>query len=423
MTSEFLKKRLTRIDLFLQENYIDTGKIPGAQILIAKNGKIEHFSNLGLIDVAKDKPIEKDSIFRIASMTKPITSVALMMLYEQGKFQLNEPISNFIPEWSEPRVYDNGNYPNIETKPAKREITFRDLLSHQAGLSYGRDQSDPVDLLYQREIKPEYLGPFRSVASSLFSSKNKDRNIEYKPNLSDFSKKLSEFPLLYSPGERWNYSYSTDLCGYLVEVISGKRFEKYLSENIFGPLEMKDTSFSVLGEKITRFASSYRADISNKFLLWEDSEKSNFTQEQYICLGGAGLVSTSLDYFNFSQMLLDGGKFKKERLLSRKTVEFMTSNHLSKGQFLSDMALSGKWTETTFDGVGFGLGFSVVMDTISHQVPGSNGTYAWGGALNTAFWVDPIEKIVVVFMTQLYPSDKYPIRRELQILVNSALNI
>ena len=152
--------------------------------------------------------------------------------------------------------------------------------------------------------------------------------------MSDFSKKLSEFPLLYSPWERWNYSYSTDLCGYLVEVISGKRFEKYLSENIFGPLEMKDTSFSVLGEKITRFASSYRADISNKFLLWEDSEKSNFTQEQYICLGGAGLVSTSLDYFNFSQMLLDGGKFKKERLLSRKTVEFMTSNHLSKGQFL-----------------------------------------------------------------------------------------
>ena len=266
MTSEFLKKRLARIDLFLQENYIDTGKIPGAQILVAKNGKIEHFSNLGLIDVDKDKSVEKDSIFRIASMTKPITSVALMMLYEQGKFQLNEPISNFIPEWSEPRVYDNGNYPNIETKPAKREITFRDLLSHQAGLSYGRDQSDPVDLLYQREIKPEYLGPFRSVASSLFSSKNKDRNIEYKPNLSDFSKKLSEFPLLYSPGERWNYSYSTDLCGYLVEVISGKRFEKYLSENIFGPLEMKDTSFSVLGEKITRFASSYRADISNKFL-------------------------------------------------------------------------------------------------------------------------------------------------------------
>ena len=166
MTSEFLKKRLARIDLFLQENYIDTGKIPGAQILVAKNGKIEHFSNLGLIDVDKDKSVEKDSIFRIASMTKPITSVALMMLYEQGKFQLNEPISNFIPEWSDPRVYDNGNYPNIETKPAKREITFRDLLSHQAGLSYGRDQSDPVDLLYQREIKPEYLGPFRSVASS-----------------------------------------------------------------------------------------------------------------------------------------------------------------------------------------------------------------------------------------------------------------
>lgn len=423
MPTEFLQKRLKRIDSFLQKNYIDTEKIPGAQILVAKNGRVEHFSNLGLTDVARDKPVEKDSIFRIASMTKPITSVAMMMLYEQGKFQLNEPISNFIPEWSKPRVYDKGNYPNIKTKSAKREITFRDLLSHQAGLSYGRDQKDPVDLQYQKEIKPEYLGPFRTVAPSLFSSRNKNTNLENKPDLSDFSKKLSEFPLLYSPGERWNYSYATDLCGYLVEVISGKSFDKYLYENIFEPLEMIDTSFSVLGEKIPRFASSYRADISNKFLLWEDSEKSNFTQEQYICLGGAGLLSTSLDYFNFSQMLLDGGKFKKERLLSRKTVDFMTSNHLSGGKFLSDMALSGKWTETTFDGVGFGLGFSVVMDTISHQVPGSKGTYAWGGALNTAFWVDPMEKIVVIFMTQLYPSDRYPIRRELQILVNSALNI
>ncbi len=423
MPAEFLQKRLKRIDSFLQKKYIDTEKIPGAQILVSKNGRVEHFSNLGLIDVARNKPVKKDSIYRIASMTKPITSVAMMMLYEQGMFQLNEPISNFIPEWSKPRVYDKGNYPNIETKSANREITFRDLLSHQAGLSYGRDQNDPVDLQYQKEIKPEYLGPFRSVASSLFSSRNKNTNLENKPDLSDFSKKLSEFPLLYSPGERWNYSYATDLCGYLVEVISGKSFQNYLYENIFEPLEMIDTSFSVLGEKIPRFASSYRADINNKFLLWEDSEKSNFIEEQYICLGGAGLVSTSLDYFNFSQMLLDGGKFKKERLLSRKTVDFMTSNHLSRGKFLSDMALSGKWTETTFDGVGFGLGFSVVMDTISHQVPGSIGTYAWGGALNTAFWVDPMEKIVVIFMTQLYPSDRYPIRRELQILVNSALNI
>ena len=180
-----------------------------------------------------NKPVKKDSIYRIASMTKPITSVAMMMLYEQGMFQLNEPISNFIPEWSKPRVYDKGNYPNIETKSANREITFRDLLSHQAGLSYGRDQNDPVDLQYQKEIKPEYLGPFRSVASSLFSSRNKNTNLENKPDLSDFSKKLSEFPLLYSPGERWNYSYATDLCGYLVEVISGKSFQNYLYENIF----------------------------------------------------------------------------------------------------------------------------------------------------------------------------------------------
>ena len=423
MSLEFSKERLSRIDLFLQKNYIDTGKIPGGQTLIAKKGKIEHFSNLGLIDVSRNKPIEKDSIFRIASMTKPITSVALMMLYEQGKFQINEPISNFIDEWSAPRVYESGDYPNIKTRPAEREITFRDLLSHQAGLSYGRDQNDPVDLQYQKEFTPEYLGPFRSVASSLFSSRNKDKNQEFQPNLSDFSKKLSEFPLLYSPGKKWNYSYATDLCGYLVEVISGQGFDKYLKDNIFDPLEMKDTSFSVKEKNISRFASSYRADINSEFVLWEDREKSNFAKNQYICLGGAGLVSTALDYFNFAQMLLDGGKFKKERLLSRKTIDFMTSNHLYGGKFLSDMALSGKWTETTFDGVGFGLGFSVVMDTISHQVPGSNGTYAWGGALNTAFWIDPVEQIIVVFMTQLYPSDRYPIRRELQVLVNSALNI
>ncbi len=400
MTSGLSADRLQRIDDFISEKYIDSGRFPGALTLIARRGEIAHFSAQGLMDVEREKPVTQDTIYRIYSMSKPITSVALMMLYEEGRFQLNDPVSKFLPEWADTEVWVSGEYPDCKTRPPDRPMSIRDLLSHQSGLTYGNVDTHAVERAY----------------------KNRVQRAGFDGGLAEWSKKLATIPLLYSPGTAWNYSVSTDLCGYLVEVISGQRFDKYLKERIFEPLGMTDTGFHVAEENHERFAGCYEPNGNGEFVLQDDAATSDYLKQPTYFSGGGGLTGTAMDYFRFCQMLLNGGALDGTRILSRKTIDLMRSNHLPNGATLAERVVAGMWSEVKYDGVGFGLGFSILLDTSTAQIAGSVGKYGWGGAASTAFWIDPVEELVFVFMTQLKPSSTYPIRRELQVMVNAAID-
>jgi CubicO group peptidase (beta-lactamase class C family) len=278
-------------------------------------------------------------------------------------------------------------------------MTVRDLLSHQSGLTYGFIARTNIDAAY-RELEVDAGGKGRS--------------------LKDMIATLSTLPLEFSPGDHWNYSVSTDVCGYLVEVISGQRFDDYLQANIFDPLGMVDTGFFVPPAKQPRFAANYSVDPKIGLRLIDDPEHSAYLHQPTYLSGGGGLVSTATDYFRFAQVLCNDGELEGARIIGRKTLELMTSNHLPDGADLMNHAL-GRWAETTFSGIGFGLGFSVTLDPAQAQVSGTPGEFAWGGAASTAFWIDPVEELVVVFMTQLMPSTQYNIRRELRSIVYSAL--
>ncbi len=408
-------ERLKRIDTLLEERYLKTGRYAGTLTLVSRKNEVAHFSAQGLMDAERNKPMRKDTIFRIYSMSKPITSVALMMLYEEGAFQLDDPVHKFIPSWEKLGVWVAGAWPNFATKAPGRPMTIRDVLSHQSGLTYGFQVRNSVDAAY-RQLRimeregPPALGPARDSAT------------ETEPEtLASSIEKLSKLPLLFSPGTAWNYSISTDVCGYLVEVISGKPFDVYLQERIFAPLGMVDSGFSVPDEKIDRFAACYVALPGDKRMLQDDPETSVYRKQPALFSGGGGLVSTATDYLRFCQMLLNGGALDGARLLSRKTIELMTTNHLDGGQDLAALAPPAQFSEATTSGTGFGLGFSVLLDQRLAQISGSPGQYAWGGAASTAFWIDPKEEVIAIFMTQLLPSSTYPIRRELQTLVNSAI--
>ena len=399
MPSGLSSDRLARIDRFLLKNYIESGRLSGTLTLVARRGEVAHCSALGEMDSERGKPMRDDTIFRIYSMSKPVTSVALMMLYEEGRFQLSDPVSRFIPSWKDLEVWVSGSYPNFKTKHTEREMTIRDLLSHQSGLTYGATDRTPVEA---------------AVKDRLIDTRGAD-------TLADWAKKMTDIPLLFSPGTQWNYSISTDFCGYLVEVISGQRFDKFLQERIFKPLGMVDTAFHVPDSKIERFAACYAPIKDDQRGLQDDPETSAYRKPPTFFSGGGGLVSTVSDYYRFCSMLLNRGELDGVRLLSRKTVELMTQNHLRGGKTLADLAQPGQFSEVAFSGMGFGLGFSVLMDTSVAQIAGSPGHYAWGGAASTAFWIDPVEEVIVIFMTQLLPSSTYPVRRELQVLVNAAI--
>lgn len=394
-----LPDQLARIDSFLQESYIDSGRFAGTLTLVSRGGNIGHKSALGLMDSERGKPMCEDTIFRFYSMSKPITSVALMMLYEEGRFQLSDPVSRFIPSWKNLRTWVSGGYPDFVTKPVEREMTIRDLLSHQSGFTYGSSVRTQVEAAYDRTI-----------------FKNRDSK-----TLADWADELTEVPLLFSPGTHWNYSISTDLCGRLVEIISGKRFDHFLQERIFNPLGMVDTAFFVPADKQHRFAACYSPTTDGKRTLQDDPETSPYLEPPTFLSGGGGLVSTLADYHRFCLMLLGKGQVDGTRLLGRKTVELMTRNHLPNGRSLVEHSMPGASSEVAFGGMGFGLGFSVLLDTAAAQIAGSPGQYGWGGAASTAFWIDPAEEVIVIFLTQLMPSSTYPVRRELQTLVNAAL--
>jgi len=343
--------------------------------------------------------VRPDTIYRIYSMTKPLTSTAIMMLYEEGRFQLDDPISRFIPAFANQRVFMGGSRGKMELVPAERDITFRDLLTHTSGLTYGMMEANAVDALYRQ----------------------KEGGVDFQTStatLKEVVEQAAKFPLIAQPGKAWNYSISTDVLGYLVEVISGMPFQDYLVEKVIKPLGMVDTNFHVPKEKHDRFAANYSTGPGGKLHLIDDPGKSRYLAPRTVNSGGGGLVSTASDYLRFCKFMLNDGELDGVRLLGKKSVELMTSNHL-KGD-MGDMG-APRFSESTYLGIGFGLGFSVMLDPAKAQILGTPGEYAWGGAASTAFWCDPIEEMAVVLMTQLMPSSTYPIRRELRVLAYQAI--
>ncbi|MDJ0847794.1 MAG: serine hydrolase domain-containing protein [Myxococcota bacterium] len=392
------RERLQRIDRHLERRYLAPGKIAGALTLVARKGQVAYLSPLGEMDLARGKPMAEDTLFRIYSMTKPITSVALMMLYEHGLFQLDDPVHKLIPEWRDLRVYRLGKHPSWVTDPCERPMSIRDLFIHTSGLTYGFMERTNVDHAYRR------LGIGR----------------ESQKNLREMVESLAEVPLEFSPGTRWNYSVSTDVLGYLVEVLSGMPLDEYYRSQIFEPLGMVDTAFQVPPEKLHRFAANYTRGRDKSLRLEDDPETSAFVKPVSFFSGGGGLVSTAADYLRFCRMLLNGGELDGARILGRKTIELMTLNHLPEGRDLTELALGG-FAETTYEGVGFGLGLSVQLDCAKSQLIGSPGEYAWGGAASTVFWIDPSEELIVIFMTQFFPSGTFNFRGQLKSIIYPAI--
>ena len=394
--------RLQRITAHLEDNYVAPGKITGCQLTIARHGHVAYARNFGLMDRERGAPTADDTLYRIYSMTKPITSVALMSLYEQGRFQLDDPVSRFVPSWREHRVWVSGEGEEMVTEPARRPVTFRNVLTHTAGLTYGGGLpgvgvQHPVDRIY-RGLKIGFQGT---------------------DSMADFLGKLGQVPLLYHPGERWMYSLATDVCGALVEAISGTPFETYLQETVFGPLGMTDTAFSVPPQKLGRFAANYRREPDKSLTLIDDPADSAFRRTEAFKSGGGGLVGTSADYLRFCEMLRRGGELDGQRVLGPRTVELMRRNHLPGGRQLTEVAING-FSETSYNGVGFGLGLACTVDQVSAGSLSSH-DYYWGGAASTIFWVDPKEELSVVFMTQLMPSGTFNFRGQLKNLIYSAI--
>jgi CubicO group peptidase (beta-lactamase class C family) len=389
-------ERLERIDGWMRR-LVGDGKLAGVQTLVMRRGHVAWQRECGMADLARAKPMARDTIVRIYSMTKPLTSVAVMMLYEEGRFQLDDPISRFLPCFRDMRVLTGGSRGKWDSVPAERDITFRDLLTHTSGLTYGFMESTLVDAMYR------------------------DRGVDFQTSdrsLGEVVELAASLPLVAQPGAEWNYSIATDVLGHLVAVISGRPFEDFLRERIVAPLGMVDTDFHVPREKLARFAANYTRGEDGRPKLVDDPLESRYGTPRKLCSGGGGLVSTAADYVRFCRVMLNKGELDGVRLLGRKSVELMTTNHLR-----GDMADMGqpRFSESPYYGIGFGLGFSVMLDPAKAQILGTPGEYAWGGAASTAFWIDPAEDMAVILLTQLMPSSTYPIRRELRVLAYQAI--
>lgn len=390
---------LDRITAHLERHYVAPGKIAGCLTLVARRGRVVMCAPQGSMDLERGKPMREDTIFRIYSMTKPITSVALMMLAEEGAVQLSDPVHRFIPQWRDLRVYQAGNHPDFLTTPPERPMTVHDLLTHMAGLTYGFMQRTNVDAAYRKlQVQEQAAGPV----------------------LRDMIEALAELPLEFSPGTAWNYSVATDVLGYLVEVISGQPYDRFLKERILDPLGMRDTGFNVPEAHHDRFAACYGRTRSKKLVLQDDPDRSVYRGKVTFWSGGGGLVSTAHDYLRFCEMLRRGGELDGARILGPRTIEYMTKNHLPGGRDLTQMS-AGAFSETRYEGTGFGLGFSVTMDPVAAQVISTGGEFAWGGAASTAFFIDPTEELVLVFLTQLMPSATFNFRGQIKQIVYGSL--
>ncbi|MXY91861.1 MAG: beta-lactamase family protein [Caldilineaceae bacterium SB0664_bin_27] len=407
-------QRLSRVDRLL-ESYVDGGLLAGTMGLIYRRGETVYYNAFGLREIESGQPMTEDTVFRIYSMTKPITSVAALMLFEAGHFLLDDPVANYLPEFEGAQVC-TGDLDNLAAPD--RPPTVKDLFLHTAGLSYGWDQDSPVEELYRQTFA----------------------NREQLP-LDKFTQELAALPLLYHPGTRWRYSYATDVLGRLVEVLSGKSLDEFFQQEIFKPLDMRETAFQVDARSLDRFSACYCPPGGFSFSsdpepdtetasggpdegdhaeeptieLLESSRDSRFTKTPVFLSGGGGLVSTNGDYLRFSQMLLNGGVLDGQRLLGPRTVEMMRANHLPAN--LVPIAIGAD----AHAGYGFGLCGSVLVDLPATSTPGNVGIYGWGGAASTQFWIDPEEEMLGIFMTQYMPAGYYPVAREFRVAAYQAI--
>jgi CubicO group peptidase (beta-lactamase class C family) len=394
----FDAERLGRIDRHFA-SYVDDGRLPGWLVLVARHGRVAHLATYGRRDLEAGLPVEADTRFRIYSMTKPVTAVAAMQLYEEGAFALKDPVAEFLPAYADLRVYHDGPAPDPVTVPATRPLRLWHLLTHTAGLTYGFHHAHPVDAMY-RAAGFEWVAP-----------EGRD--------LADCCDAWAGLPLLFEPGSGWNYSVASDVLGRVVEVVSGQPLDRYLAERVFGPLGMADTGFWVEGPAAGKLAALYSAGPGGRPDR-NDQLGGRALRRPHCLSGGGGLVSTAADYHRFAQALLGGGELDGARLLGSRTLAYMARNHLPGG---ADLESFGRrlFAETTFDGVGYGLGFAVLLDPVANKVLSTPGELAWGGAASTFFWVDPAERLSAIFLTQLMPSSAYPLRSELRQLVYQAL--
>ncbi len=409
----FSPQRLSRVDR-LFERYVQSGLLAGVLGTIYRKGKVAYANAVGLSELETSRPMTEDTIFRVYSMTKPITAVAALMLYEEGRFLLDDPLATYIPEFGDVRVY-TGDMENLETPD--RPIHVKDLFTHTAGLTYGWDLQHPVEERYRQTI-----GDTEQLT------------------LETFVQRISVLPLLYHPGSRWLYSYATDVLGRLVELLSGQSLDRFFRQEIFAPLGMKDTAFHLPPESLDRFAACYWPpggkmgpgappsprpdfddpyDLSNlsepRFDLQDAPTGSRYTRPPRFLSGGGGLVSSAGDYLRFAQMLLNGGVLDGNRLLGRKTVEMMRANQLPAKLIPIQVG------PTPDSGYGFGLGVSLLTDPPASSAPGSAGSYGWGGLATTEFWIDPAEEMIGLLMTQFVPFDYYPLAREFRLAAYQAL--
>jgi CubicO group peptidase (beta-lactamase class C family) len=401
--------RLTQLDHVMKRRYVDGGYLPGMLTQVYRKGHLVHTGICGHMDLERGKPMREDAIFRIYSMSKPITAVALMMLVEEGLIGLDDIVHSHIPEWKNLGVYSSGMPsllpdapPSFLTTPVQRAMKVVDLATHTSGLTYGFMMRSAVDAAYRK-------------------AKVVDR--ETPGGLQGMVGQLAQIPLDFSPGTAWNYSVSIDVLGYLVEKLSGMSFGEFLRTRLFDPLGMKDTAFYVPSDDIERFTSCYQPETQGSGLrLQDDGRESTYAKPPMLESGGGGLVSTAHDYLRFCRMMLNGGTLDGVQILSPKTVALFSLNYLPEGREIADMALPGMFSESGYAGVGFSLGCGVNVDVAKTRLPGSLGEYFWGGAAATAFWIDPKEELTVVFMTQVIGSEaRLTLRRDLRTLVYSAM--
>jgi CubicO group peptidase (beta-lactamase class C family) len=400
--------RLHKLDQVMKSRYVDGGDLPGLITMVYRKGELVHTGVSGHMDLERDKPMREDALFRIYSMTKPITAVALMMLVEEGLIGLDDAVSAYIPSWKRMGVYASGMPtllanapPSFITTPAERPMKVVDLVTHTSGLTYGFMMRTSVDAAYRKAKINDFQTP---------------------GGLEEMMEQLSHIPLEFSPGAAWNYSVAIDVMGYLVQKLSGQSFGEFLHSRLFKPLGMVDTAFYCPPEKIDRFTSCYQPKRGGGLQVQDDAQKSTYAKPPALESGGGGLVSTAHDYLRFCRMMLNGGSLGGVQILSPKTVELFSLNHLPDNRELASMAPPGAFSEAGYSGIGFSIGCGVNINVAKTRLPGTLGEYFWGGAASTAFWIDPKEDLTVVFMTQVMGTDaRLTLRRDLRTLVYSAM--